>query len=349
MANAIRTISQGIVDAAIFFNNNSVAFNGAYPTKEWGEGVGSAISAFSPVIKNLDSGGVFGLFSGGLTPEKMSKAITTISQAIVDSSIIFNGASFGSYPTKEWSEGVGKAISTFSPVIKQLDDGGLFSLFTGGFQPEDMSTAIVSISEAISTSSILLSLGKYTIIPIDYMKNLRHNVSEYMKLIGSLGASDAISGSINLISSYFLGSAVSGIARIASDYDRLAKSISNLSGAIQGLDLEKITALKTFTGSIVLMSLMDTAQFELMMNTLESKAKVFVDVINDISKGTSGTSVSVRPTASGGESEGLSLSDVIHIMNRMDAKLARIASSSDNVSTYVDQIRSHKPSVKTKK
>ena len=343
MSNAIRTISQGIVDAAIFFNNNSVAFEGG-PSKSWSEGVGTAISAFAPVIANLNKGGIFSLFTGGLNTEDMNSAIVGISKSIVASAGIFSGVTFEGGPTSEWVDGVGKSITTFAPIIDNLDKGGIFGLFKGGLSSDDMVGAVIGISSAISSSSLILAKGNYKPIPTDYISSLSSNVKEIVNLTQYLNG-------INTGEDTFLGINIgsSQISKIASDYDKLANSISNLSTSIKALDVDKLTALKTFTGSIVLMSLMDSSQFESMMDTLESKAKIFIDVINDLDKGVGGKELTINKGGIVSSAQkGPTLQDVVIVLNRMDAKLGQISTSNDNISRYVNEIRTPKVSIKKK-
>jgi hypothetical protein len=342
MANAIRTISQGIVDAALFFSSNSVAFEGG-PSKDWADGVGGAISAFAPVINNLNKGGIFGLFTGGLSTEDMTNSIVGISSAIVASAQIFAGVNFTGGPTEEWSDGISKAITTFAPLIDNLNKGGIFGLFKGGLSTDDMTSAIIGISIAITESSLILAKGNYTPIPMDFINSLSSNVKEVVKLTQYLNGVNLDGGDET-----FLGIRIgsSQISRMANDYQKLSNSISNLSTAIQSLDVDRLAALKTFTGSIVLMSLMDSAQFEDMMNSLEAKAKVFVDVINDLDKGVGGSELSIK--TAGAAQQGPSLQDVVVVLNRMDAKLSQISSSNDNISRYVNEIRTPKAHIKKK-
>jgi len=344
MANAIRTISQGIVDAALLFSSPEmkVAFEGG-PSKDWADGVGGAIAAFAPVISNLNKGGIFGLFTGGLSTEDMTNSIVGISSAIVASAQIFSGVNFTGGPTEEWSDGISKAITTFAPLIDNLNKGGIFGLFTGGLSTDDMTSAIIGISIAITESSLILAKGNYTPIPMDFINSLSSNVKEVVKLTQYLNGVNLDGGDET-----FLGIRIgsSQISRMANDYQKLSNSISNLSTAIQSLDVDRLTALKTFTGSIVLMSLMDSEQFEDMMNSLENKAKVFVDVINDLDKGVVGSELSIK--TAGAAQQGPSLQDVVVVLNRIDAKLSQISSSSDNISRYVNEIRTPKAQIKKK-
>jgi len=153
-ASAIKTVSQGIVDAAGFFANNNAAFVKG-PSKAWSEGVGLAIGAFAPVYKMLEDFP----FSGG---QKMSRAIITISKGIIDSANIFakNKATFDEgYPSKKWGEGVGAALGAFAPVFKALhEDTGWFT--SGDDVVNNMKKAIKAISWAlVSSAKMFNSVG----------------------------------------------------------------------------------------------------------------------------------------------------------------------------------------------
>ena len=119
------------------------------PTKEWAEGVGIALGAFSPVYKMLMANQIMKIFGGGgVGPKEFSTAIKTVSRGIVDAAGFFakNKAAFINGPSKAWSEGVGMAIGAFAPVYKMLVDFP----FSGG---EKMSKAIITISKGIITAA----------------------------------------------------------------------------------------------------------------------------------------------------------------------------------------------------
>jgi hypothetical protein len=151
-ANAIRTISQGIIDAAWFFQGSKVAFEGG-PKKEWADGVGGAINAFAPVYKMLVKGGIMEAFMGkGPSIDEFKKAIISISNGIIDAAVVFSeskvGFDKGTYPSTEWAAGVGGAINAFAPVFKSLDEG------TGWFTKGDevisnIYNGITRVAEAI--------------------------------------------------------------------------------------------------------------------------------------------------------------------------------------------------------
>ena len=194
---------------------------------------------------------------------------------------------------------------------------------------------VLGLANGFKEISIALSSGKYnTMIPIDWMRNLTANLVEYQRMIsllnGTAGYSETFFGIFTVKKTYDL-------AKMSRDYDKLAASIRNLSSSIQGINIEKINALKTLTGSVVLLSLMDSEQFENMMDALEEKASTLVDVINQIEEGVNGSEIKISTV---GE-KGATMDDLIKVMNRMDARLGQIAATNNNISSYVNQLKAN--------
>lgn len=275
-AEAVVTISKGIVQAATEFNGASVAFEGG-PKKEWAEGVGQAIGAFAPVYAVLAENS--GWLSSGPSVEDMAKAIQTISQGIVDAAKFFgeNAAVFDptKAPNKEWSEGVGAAIKGFAPVFDFLSKNTGF-LTSGDEAIAMMQKGIISVAVSIVGVSRIISGGKFgTRIDPAFIKNVSDGIKQYIAIIDYLADKDV--DDFDLLRNY-----ARGITKIASAYDNFAASIEKLNNSLSNLDLEKVGALKTLTGGIILMSLMDSDQFESMMDALEEKSEIFVEAINKL-------------------------------------------------------------------
>ena len=172
-ADAIKTISQGIVDSAVIFSKAKVAFTNPPPIK-WADGVGKALAVFSPIYTLLLKNS--GWFKSGVSPKQFADAIKTISQGIVDSANIFskNKASFANYPSLKWSEGVSKALQAFAPIFEYLNKKKSFlgSLF-GSDPTKDMTQAVVSIGSAIVKVANLMAKGNFTqSIPDTFIKGI---------------------------------------------------------------------------------------------------------------------------------------------------------------------------------
>jgi hypothetical protein len=96
-----------------------------------------------------------------------------------------------------------------------------------------------------------------------------------------------------------VSTAVSNLEKISKGYSELAKGVSKLSAELEKIDMEKLTALRSLTGSIILMSLMDSDQFKEMMDALEDKAKILLDVIKDTEASAKESATTATPAAGG--------------------------------------------------
>lgn len=142
---AVLLIAKTIVDTSFILRKGN--YTGG-PTKAWAEGIALALGAFSPVYAMLAANKIMSLFGGGVGPDDFAKAIRTVSRGIVDAALYFAGVkvAFKNGPSKEWAEGVGTAISAFSPVYAALMDTGFFG---SNVSAEDMKSAILTISDGI--------------------------------------------------------------------------------------------------------------------------------------------------------------------------------------------------------
>jgi len=133
-SEAVKTIAGGLVGAAQTLNKMGAGFNwstATHPTKEWAEGVGGAIGGFAEafkVINESDSGGLAGWLGlkQKMTPEEFAGAIKVIAGGLIGAAQTLNASnvnwSTSKYPSKEWAEGVGDSISSFSTAIKNLSE-----------------------------------------------------------------------------------------------------------------------------------------------------------------------------------------------------------------------------------
>ena len=171
-STAIVTVSTGIMTAANEFAKAKTSFTeGMYPSKQWGEGIGSALAAFSPVYTMLMANGIAKMIGGGgIGPVEFSAAILTVSKGIITAAQEFatNTATFneGMYPSKNWGQGVGAALMAFAPVFTALSqDTGFFT--SGAEVISNMVNGVLSIAGAIVGVAMLFSVEglKWTSYP----------------------------------------------------------------------------------------------------------------------------------------------------------------------------------------
>ena len=263
---AIDTISKGIVSAANFFKGMTDWKGG--PTKEWSEGVGGAIAAFAPVYEILAANS--GFLSSGIKPEDFAGvvdekgnvtkdgAIQVIAKGIVSAAKFFgeNTAVFdiSKAPSKEWSESVGGAIGAFAPVFELLSENS--GVFGDDEIIQKMRSGIISISSAISRSAFWLGRGDYSKYP----------TKEW---------TDSITYTIEKLSN------VKNINSLTRTFSRLGSSMKSFSNSVADLDLTKLEAVKSLSGSVVMLSLLDADNFDAMMTKIEERGGIFKQLIED--------------------------------------------------------------------
>ena len=203
-AEAILTVSDGIVTAAEKFSGASVAFKDG-PPKEWAEGVGQAIGAFAPVYAALMSQETdFWGNTTGVTPEQMKQGIMTISEGIIDAAYFFAGntAPFdeGNYPSEKWGKGVGAALGAFAPVFEALSKNQS-SWFTSDEEViNGMRYGIVAISSSLVDSAMAMAGMTFNWKTGKWEKNesLADMWSSYPSESWAKGVGKAVSGFLDI-------------------------------------------------------------------------------------------------------------------------------------------------------
>ena len=119
----VKNCSNAIIAAAGEFALNIGNFDlKNVPKKEWAEGVGGAIAAFSNAIAALDD------VDSDLweDEEKFANVVKTLSKGIISAAEVFNlnkiPFTTTNIPGEDWVKGVGGAITSFATSIKALDD-----------------------------------------------------------------------------------------------------------------------------------------------------------------------------------------------------------------------------------
>ena len=331
-AKGIMIVSQAIVDSAAILKTGD--YTGG-PDKDWAEGISLALGAFAPVFKILFDRGILGLFSKGPSADDFANAITTVSSGIVTAGMFFKSVPdiWKGGPTADWAAGVGGAIGAFAPVFDALSKSS--GLFGSGPTPDDMVNAIVGISNAIVMSSIILANGNYTnTLPDGYLQKMSDNIRMYVDLVDYLQSKDI--GAFSFIDTMSISW---GLAQLADSYDKLSQSVKTLGTALNTLDVEKLTGLNKLTGSIVLMSLMDSDQFTKMMDALEEKAGIFVKVIEQLDEAGKGSTFgNVLPSVGGGGAKANN-DDILQVLNSIDSKMSIVANSCGTFVSYINQLR----------
>jgi hypothetical protein len=154
-ADRIKDVAQSIVDVADILGKGN--YKGG-PTKEWAEGIGLSLTAFSQALKISLAANV--ITKGDFKPEDFSKFIMTVAKGMIDAAeVLSTGNWSGGYPSAEWGEGVGKALTPFINIfevigsrrklVKDLVKGGENNVFT--ILMKGIAKSMVDVANIIAT------------------------------------------------------------------------------------------------------------------------------------------------------------------------------------------------------
>jgi hypothetical protein len=138
------------------------------------------------------------------------------------------------------------------------------------------------VNQLVITAGILHKNKKLFTAKIDpnYMKNVASNVWDYAKLAKKLTLANKDSNVMDEILGLDpISRAAKGMVKIASAYDKLAKSLSGFGSALSRLDPIKVLSFTRLTGNIAMLSAMDSAMFSNMLNVLERRSGVFANML----------------------------------------------------------------------
>ena len=309
--NTITGVANGLVAARDAFQEGT--WTGG-PTSEWAQAVSTALSAFMPIINQLDKGGIFSIFTGGLKPEDIVNSITGVALGLVIARDVLKGGDWTGGPTPEWADAISKALGAFAPVFGYLHDNS--GWFSGG--TDEISNGITAVAIGIRDAADIFSQIKITNLPEgDFMDTISNSIKKYIDLSEYLATKGMGISSLGMISVVF------GMSSMAIAYYELAESVAKLTSSMKDLDLDKLNALKSLSGNIVLMSLIDSSQFEQMMDALDSKSNVLSGIFNDLFGKGNSESASVTT----GSSKGKSNDDIYSVLSSMNGNLAQIAAN----------------------
>jgi hypothetical protein len=280
----VKQLSTSIKDVSLILVQGD--FNKMIP-KPWMDSVKTNLMSFSQMIKSFDSGGFLSMFS-----DSTSEKVTELANGIIELAKIFNAnkVPFDTkrVPSIQWSQGFSTAMTSIMPGLSYISENSGF-LSSG---EDKFKSGVSAIADALVSVSRKLSLGKFDkIINPNYFKNLSQNINSYINIIKSVEESDADYDSVSDMAD--------SMVELAKAYDKLGTAIQGLNGQLGGVDLEKMTMLKNLAGSVVMLSLMDSEQFSSMMDALEDKAKILLDVIKDTEASAKESATTATPAAGG--------------------------------------------------
>ena len=180
--DAIVTISRGIIEAAGVFGDatkDAVFDLTKVPSAEWGQNVGQAIGAFSPVFQYLSENS--GWFSdAGEAADKLKYAIKAIAASIKDSSITLFTGKYDYEIDSKWGKSISMIYKQFIDIFNNKD------LDTDADDIEKKNTAVLAIARSIKSVSVALASGSYNIKFFEFEKSATKLISSFIGLFDKL-------------------------------------------------------------------------------------------------------------------------------------------------------------------
>ena len=334
----ITKLAQSLVDIDILFKKGEFK---KYPSLDWAQGVSKALATVGSVLSDMGIGGIFKNFLGDL----LGTGPVDLAQKMVDIDAILAQGQFIKYPPITWAEGVAKSMLSIGNVLSNMGIGGIFKNVLGsalGTGPVDLARKIVEIDSA-------LSKGKYDKYPTaDWSKGTLASLTSMSSLYSILNDADLTN--VDKINPVKLATASTSLLMLASAYDKLAYSIGKLNSNIMNLQQNQLDSLRMVTGNIISLSIIDSDNFDKIMDKLTEKSADLKDLYKDLSLEYSLSSGStIKPNggkAKGGnlvtpsiKSQDMSIKDLYDKLDEMNSQLMTIANNSGNLSSYVNELR----------
>ena len=250
-----------------------------WPEKNWLDKTSISIMKFGQLSMDVDK--KFGLVKLllGLQKSKM------IANTIRDISLKLEEGKYTKFPGLEWSKGVPIAIAGFMNLPFKGVFGSLMDKLLGASEDAKKSQ-LGKIVDLMLFVDKKFQSGNWQKFPtVNWVNGTILALQKFRSVISLLSFSSL--GDRLMTTFGFknpIVTAVSNIEKLAISFDRLGKSIKSFTESIKDIDSEKLAAIKGLSSNVIMLSLMDPAQFDTMMAKLEERAGVFGDLIKDFDK-----------------------------------------------------------------
>lgn len=304
-----------------------------FPNEEWVDGTLMALGKFSDFMASQSMIDIV----ANLIKDFIGGGLPDLARTVVKVDEILSEGSYNIYPRIGWVNGVTSSLSSFARIMTSQSILGVMGnkikeLFGGGL--DKIALGIVKIDAIFST-------GKFSKYPSEaWSQGILLTMQNYNKMTSLLG--DTFKGGDSAFKP--LKNIVSSITMLATAFDKLSKSFGNFNNTISTMDADKLTAIRSMSSSIVLLSLSDPEQFDKIMSGLEDKSGVLSQLVNDFesqkeeSSGSSGSAIHIAPS----QTENTDIKELSTKVDQMTAILADISSvvgSRGSLKTYLNSIK----------
>lgn len=296
-----------------------------YPNINWIGGIKESILRSGFMISEIDESlSLVSLVLG-------SKKSSIISNSVVEMSQVLSKGKYDVYPSYNWSNSMSKILGGFSnmDLSKDIDRESL----------SKVATSILFIDSKFKS-------GSFDKFPTtSWVTGTIFAIQKVHDIIKMLNFSSIESG----ISKIFGGkdplmTALSNIDLLATSFEKLSNSVKSFTGGISSIDLDKLSAIRSLSNSVVLMSISDSDQFNRMMDRLEDRSGIFADILNSYNESKQSGS-SITPIKIGSKDPDLVNNDFQILSDKFDkmilimGDIASVAGSRGTLKSYLSSIK----------
>jgi len=229
------------------------------PSKEWSEGVGTALMAFATAMAALEPG-VLDTLMGDSLQQRIDLMVPLAGKLpIIAAMFNANPAIYDikNVPSKAWSEGVGIGVSSFANAIAVLADE---------IDIDDMSDyimAIMPLAPVMAAFGNFLAKGTYTNYP---KKQWAEGIGEFFEVFSDLDIADDAADQAKQM------------MLLAKSYVQLAASMMVLGKGFNSI--KDVPNLSGLYGGLVTLSLIDSDNLEDALDAINDKSTEFAKVMS---------------------------------------------------------------------
>jgi len=309
-----------------------------YPDKSWIDKTFSSILEYGKLSINVDK--KFGLISLILGLSKIRKIADTIQQV----SLSLSRGNYTKFPNNQWSLGVPGAIKGFMSFN--------FGILSGMLLPDKVEkNELGKIVDLMLFVDKKFQSGNWQKFPsVQWVNGTILSLQKFRSIISLLSFSSLGDGVLSSFGSNNpIVTAVSNIEKLAVSFEKLSKSIKSFTDSIKNIDGDKLSAIRSLSTNVIMMSLMDPTQFDAMMDKLEKRSGVFADLVKDfeskkteVNKTSGSIGVSYKTsknTDSTSKTESQILSEKLDLMNSFLADITSVVGSRGTLKNYLNRIK----------
>jgi hypothetical protein len=278
------------------------------------------------------------------------KKVKDIADTIRHVSLTIDKGKYTKFPSLEWSKSVTLSISEFMKMPFKGTVGLLMDKIFGASEDQKKSQ-LGKIVDLMIYVDKKFQAGNWSKFPtVQWVNGTILALQKFRSIVGLLSF-----GSMkDKVFSYFgvkspIVTAVSNIEKLAYSFSKLSAAMKSFSSSIKELDSEKLSAIKSLSTNVVLLSLMNPDQFDEMMNKLEERAGVFNELIKDFEskkeeaqkdKGSAVGPMKAKPSVGTPKvSDAQILSQKMDVMNSLLSDIASVVGSRGALKNYLNKIK----------